>query len=400
MTGLSLDRRSFLKGAALAATTPLWVRLGAEAASSGQVSGGQPTPSKLLLLVWLQGGNDGLNTVVPYLDPAYRRLRPHVALSPSSVLDIGSGLGLNGALPWLHSAWGRGQVAIVHNVGYARPNYSHFESASIWQTASTDGRYQSGWVGRYLDATAAQYPAALRAVAAQSELPRLLASDQQHAAAVNSLDNFDFSDQSPSVHAVHHALRSFSAGASGTDMRAKVTHAQGHLLDAVSAVRAVAQQAPAALSPSQMIGRIMGSGLGTQIGFLSVDGFDTHSLQLLRHATLLTKLDTALKEFFATASAMGLGDRATAVVLTEFGRRAGDNGSGTDHGSSTPVFVVGPRVRGGHVGTRPDLTRLDQGNLIPAIDYRSVYASILEQVLGLDADPVLGGSFPRLPLVS
>jgi len=397
---LHLDRRTFVKGLAAAATTPLWVRIAAQAASTGRV-GSAPIPSQLLLVVYLQGGNDGLNTVAPVLDPAYQRARPAIGLHQSQVRDLGQGQGLHSALTWLHGAWTRGQVAIVNGVGVAQPSYSHFESSDMWQTASTGGRFSTGWLGRYLDATAGARSGPVPAVAVQDGLPLALRSDGDPGVALSDLAAFEFSDQDGwDQHTRHHALRQFASGANQPGMFGRVTVAQSRMLDAVAGLRAEREHQQSHESTAgQTVAQVMGAGLGTQIGYITVPGFDTHQDQLERHTYALKTLDRTLHDFFTEAAAQGIADRSTVLVFSEFGRRVGQNGDATDHGSAGPVFVVGPRVHGGFVGPKVDLTRLNDGNLVAGVEFRSVYASLLEQVLRADSASILGGQFPRLSLV-
>jgi uncharacterized protein (DUF1501 family) len=395
-----MNRREFLKAVALASAAPMWVRfsaVGAEAAEGGSV----PVPSRLLLVVFLNGGNDGLNTVVPYLDGAYKAQRPQLALKPDELYGIGGGLALHRSLARVHSMWQSGQVAIVHNVGYPNPNFSHFDSTYIWETASPDLKHHTGWLGRYLDATDGSSHGPVRAVAVGTAgLPRTLIGETAGGVALNSLSDFSFVDDGrPDAALRRAAFAAFGSGSAG-GMHAKVVEAQSQMTGAVAAVSKVADDVSGPMSPAKTVAQMFAAGVGTEIGFISVGGFDTHTTQRGAHAAQLKEVDEAIAAFFDAAATLGIADRATVITFSDFGRRVGENASaGTDHGSSMPVLVMGPRVLGGAYGSRPDLTQLEDGNLIPGIHLGSVYGSVLSQAFGVDPAPIIGGNYPLLPLI-
>ena len=396
-----MNRREFLKSVALASSAPLWVRfsaIGAEAAESG----GAAIPDRLLLVLYLAGGNDGLNTVVPYLDGTYKQLRPGIGLKDDEVASIGGGLALHKSLGRVYSMWQAGQVAVVHNVGYPKPNFSHFDSTYIWETASPDMQYHTGWLGRYLDATDGGSPGAVRAVAVgTSGLPRTLVGEDGSGFAMNNLSDFSFADAArPDAALRRAAYAAFGAGTPPTSMAGKVVEAQSNMTNAVATVSQVAKNVSGAMTPAKTVAQMFAAGVGTQIGFVSVGGFDTHTTQRGAHSARLQEVDEAVAEFFDAAAALGVADRATVVTFSDFGRRVEENASGgTDHGSSMPVLVIGPRVRGGTYGTRPDLTQLVEGNLVPGIHLGSVYSSLIAQAFGVDPAPIMGHNYPMLPLL-
>lgn len=395
-----MNRREFLKAVALASAAPMWVRfsaIGAEAAT-----GAVPIPDRLLLVLYLAGGNDGLNTVVPYLDPAYASVRPTIGLKADEVSSIGGGLALHKSLARVHGMWQQGQVAVVHNVGYPKPNFSHFDSTYIWETASPDMRYHTGWLGRYLDASEGPANGAVRAIAVgNGGLPRTLIGEQGEGFALNTLSDFAFADAGrPDAALRRAAYASFGAGVPSSAMHDKVVQAQNNMMSAVATVSQVAKGITGPMTPAKTVAQMFAAGVGTQIGFISVGGFDTHTTQRTAHAARLKEVDAAIGEFFDAAAALGIADRATVVTFSDFGRRVGENASnGTDHGSSMPVLVMGPRVRGGSYGGRPDLTELDAGNLVPAIHLGSVYSSLLAQAFDVDPAPIMGTSYPPLSLL-
>jgi uncharacterized protein (DUF1501 family) len=395
-----MNRREFLKAVALASSAPMWVRfsaIGAEAAT-----GAVPIPDRLLLVLYLAGGNDGLNTVVPYLDGAYKSLRPGIGLKEDEVSSIGGGLALHRSLARVHGMWRAGQVAVVHNVGYPKPSFSHFDSTYIWETASPDMQYHTGWLGRYLDASEGPANGAVRAIAVGTGgLPRTLIGEEGAGFALNNLSDFAFADAGrPDAALRRAAFASFGAGVPSSEMHVKVLQAQNNMTSAVATVSQVAKGITGPMTPPKTVAQMFAAGVGTQIGFISVGGFDTHTTQRGAHAARLQEVDTAIAEFFDAAAELGIADRATVVTFSDFGRRVEENASnGTDHGSSMPVLVMGPRVRGGSFGSRPDLTQLDAGNLVPAIHLGSVYSSLLAQAFDVDPAPIMGTSYPLVPLL-
>jgi uncharacterized protein (DUF1501 family) len=399
-----MNRRDFLKAVTLASSAPIWVRLGSLA---GAAEPAAPV-DHMLLVIFLSGGNDGLNTVAPYTDPEYIKARPTIALKSSDVYSLGSGLGLNRALPRVRSFWGSSstpsRLAVVHNVGYANPNFSHFDSTYIWETASPEFRYHTGWIGRYLDATDGQRRGPVRAVAVgMDSLPRTLIGQTQGGVALAQLSDFSFADDARSdVSARRASFLGFGNGAAGESMRTQVMQAQDGTVRAVATVQRSMKESKTALTPAQTVAAMFAANVGTEIGFLGMGGFDNHTTQRSGQSSSLKAVNKAIEEFFAAASSLGIGDRVSVMMFTDFGRRVGENANaGTDHGSSTSMLVMGPKVRGGSYGDLPDLanSRLKDGNLVPAVDMRSLYASILSGAFHVsDTASILGGNFPLMPL--
>lgn len=386
-----MNRREFLRAVALASTAPLWVRLSNVADAAGSI----PTPDRLLLVVYLNGGNDGLNTVVPFLDGAYKKLRPTVALGAGEMFDIGDGLGLHRSLKNLKAMWDANQLAIVHNVGYKNPKFSHTDSTYIWETGNWEQRYHTGWLGRYLDATDAPSKGPVRAVAVGTgELPRTLIGEGTGGVSLNAISDFAFADAKMGDAAIRRAAF-LGFGKDATEdgsMRSRIVAAQSGLVDSVGAMSQVARSVESALTPAQTVAAMFAANVGTEIGFITIGGFDTHTTQKGTHADILGKVDTAIGEFFAAARPLGIADRVTVMTFTDFGRRAGENGSnGTDHGTSVPFLIAGPGVRGGIAhGSRPDLTDLSQGNLKPSVTMETLYGSVISEVFQTDPAPIVG----------
>ena len=366
------------------------------AAQSAPLEAGQG----ILVLVTLYGGNDGLNTVIPAADPVYQSSRPGLSYAESEVLDLGDGLGLNPSMTGMHQLWQDKKLAIVRGVGYPNPNHSHFVSMDIWQTASPADPQTSGWLGRWLDSQPDDEMRALRAVSLGGTLPPLLAGTET---AGSSLPLGQFK---------------LPKGATGTGLRALgdassqdcayaayAARDTGGLFTVANAFQPVLPAQKGSKKTGELAAQLdivascIESSVPTQVYAVSLGGFDTHSAEKGTQSALLGEVSAAVAAFQQRISA---GNRAKDVVLlayTEFGRRVAANANeGTDHGTAGPVFVVGDSVTGGFVGEQPSLTDLDQGDLKFGTDFRSVYATVLADVLRADPERALGASFPVLPL--
>ena len=394
-----MNRRDFLKALTLASAAPMWVRFGSLAA---EAVGTVPTPDHMLLVVFLNGGNDGLNTVAPYADAVYKKLRPTIGLKSDEVFPLASGLGLHKALARVNQFWAPGNLAIVHNVGYPNPNFSHFDSAYIWETGSSELRYHTGWLGRYLDATDGAARGPVRAIAVGMDaLPRTLIGEKSAGVAMTRLSDFSFVDDVREDASLRRrAFVDFASDSYGDSLRQQVLEAQVGTVRAVAAVKGTLKPG-APLTPAQTVASMFAAGVGTEVGFIQSGGFDTHTAQKPTQSTYLKAADKAIGEFFDMAKTLGIADRCTVVTVSEFGRRVGENANnGTDHGSSTSMMVMGSRVRGGSYGNVPDLTKLKDGNLVPEIHMGSVYSSIISGAFKVDPDPIVGGSYATMPLLS
>lgn len=394
MNDLALSRRRFLQGLAAASTVPLWVRL------VEPVRAAVPSPAAHLLVVFLSGGNDALNTVVPIRDSRYAKMRPRTGLTSAEVLNLNNGFAFNKALAGLHTRWRSGQVAVIQGVGAPLPDFSHFSATAAWDTASPDHRFHTGWLGRFVDTTPERNVGAIRAAAVGDVMPGALAADGEPAVTLRTMDSFEYVDNGAyDAAARHEAFEIFAADSNAAGMRAAVTAAHRRAISVLDPIRAVSAQNTEA-GAAKTIAQLFAAGLGTEIGFITVGGFDTHSLQRGEHANRLGQLDAVVTNFFAEAGRKGIASKSSVLVVSEFGRRGPENRSdGTDHGHGGVAFLVGPRVAGGMYGVAPDLGALVDGNLTAPVDLRSVYASVLEQVLGTDSTAVLGGRYPTLKLL-
>jgi uncharacterized protein (DUF1501 family) len=355
----------------------------------------------VLVVVTLYGGNDGLNTVVPAGDHAYQDARPHLAYQPQEVLDLGEGLGLNPGMKGLKRLWDAKRLAVVRGVGYPQPDHSHFRSMAIWQTASPGSAQTTGWLGRWLDATGDD---PLRAVSVEPVLPPLLAG--QHAAG-GSLPAGGLQLPRGQLGAAFAALGGPQPGEGAPQARAAKSLADlqnaAHVLGGAVSGKATAtnagqRRAGGALAAQlDLVAGLVEAGVPSRAYSVSLGGFDTHADERGTQERLLTELDGALGGF---TDRMGRSDRGRQVVVlvySEFGRRVRANASqGTDHGTAGPVFLLGQDVRGGFYGQQPSLTDLDNGDLKETTDFRDVYATVLEGVLGTDPGRVLGDHRGRL----
>lgn len=376
-----------------------------------------PAPEKdrsILVIVQLAGGNDGLNTLVPYENADYYRLRPTLGLRQSDVLPLADGMGLHPSCTELAGMFKDGKVAIVQNVGYPNPNRSHFRSTEIWETATSSDVFGStGWIGRYLDncccgspAADAHAPQAVHVNTLNGE-PETLVGAQEHP--TFGLTAYGGTRrESEETRELLLSLEAAQPSAPDTEEN----FLQQTLMDALvtegSISRLLAGYRPAAAYPSHTFGAslknvaaLIAGGLPTRVYFVTLNGFDTHFNQVPTQANLLKVLSEGLAAFQKDLEAHRLDNQVTTMTFSEFGRRASENESkGTDHGTASPLFVVGSRVRGGLHGTAPALNIPKNTDLTYSTDFRSVYATMLENWLGSPSAPVLNGKFATLPILT
>jgi uncharacterized protein (DUF1501 family) len=404
-------RREFLgKGLALlgfGATVPTFVSRLAWAMSPQSESSAtsHAADERVLVVVQLAGGNDGLNTVIPFDDDEYHRARPTLAIPKKDVLRLDARVGLHPSaldLKRLHDA---GRLAIVQGVGYPNPNRSHFTSTDVWETASPDGRQHRGWVGRYFDCACkgADPPPPESAIAIADSAPLALQGDRFQPVAFEDPRSLEWlGSKSPALSAAHDALDRASAPAASP-----LAFLQRVALDAKASAETIRR---AATGPSPVdyprfpfaqalrgVARLIAAKLPTRVYYVSLGGFDTHSDQKGRHERLLESLGAALRSFVADLEKTGQLERVLVMTFSEFGRRVAENGSGgTDHGQAAPLFVLGKSIRPGVHGSAPDLRRLNEGDLAFTTDFRQVYATVLDGWLRADSKAILGGSFAHV----
>jgi uncharacterized protein (DUF1501 family) len=365
----------------------------------------------VLVVIQLAGGNDGLNTVIPYSDDAYHRARPTIAVDPKTVLRIDDRIAFNPALAGLDQLFKDGHVAIVQGVGYPNPNRSHFEATEIWETASPDRPQQYGWLGRYLDRrypTGTKPASPFESVALGDTLPAALVSAHVDVPAIGALGAFSYNTgrdlaSKQSAGAIYDGAKpGASPYLSMIAETARDAYHGGDVLRAKIAgyTTAVTYPTDGFSQQLKLAAQLIGSNTGTRIVFVSLGSFDTHAGQRAQQDRLLGYLGNGLKAFYADLEAHGNATRVLAMTFSEFGRRVTQNASnGTDHGTAMPLFVVGGAVKGGVYGDHPSLTDLDAGDLKFHTDFRSVYATVLASWLGRDPAEVLGGTYASLPIV-
>jgi uncharacterized protein (DUF1501 family) len=362
------------------------------------------TEGRILVVVQLDGGNDGINTVVPFKDDGYARHRKAIRLSAKRLIGINGDVGLHPALRDAGRLLDSGRLAIVPGVGYPNPSRSHFRSMATWQSARLDERDHNGlgWVGRGLDARPLTRDGAPAAMLIGNESPPpALRGRRSLSAALDRLDEYALNDRETGA-------RSIGASTAGDDLTRFLrrslldAYATAERLEAIAGGRAGQASYPESELARRLglAARLIKAGLGTRVYYLAQGGYDTHGHQLSRHAPLLEELATSLRAFLDDLAAARLADRVLVLVFSEFGRRVAENGSlGTDHGTAGPVLLAGPRVRPGLHGTYPSLDELDDGDLKMTVDFRRVYATVLENWLGLASKEALGGVFQPLPLL-
>jgi uncharacterized protein (DUF1501 family) len=366
---------------------------------------------RILVVVQLDGGNDGLNTVVPYSDDEYQKNRPTLAIRADRVRKIDDRIGFHPALSAFSQLLEAKQLAVVQSVGYPNPNRSHFESMAIWHTAELKPTRESpGWLACGLDTRPAGEGGDVAAVhVAELVLTQALAGGKRPVPALENLQQFRRRLGVPDEF----------ANAQRADLDAVVDSKRGEpgsLLAFMQQNTASTYQLSARLervltdvsdSPLPLgrrlglIAQLIKAQFTTSLYYTQLGGFDTHGGQLVTHQNLLQQLNLALGSFVADLKKAGELDRVLVLVFSEFGRRLKENGSGgTDHGTAAPVFLVGGAVKGGAHGPYPNLGDLADGDPKHAIDFRRIYATVLEDWLRIPARTVLGSAFEKLPLLS
>ena len=370
-----IDRRGFLKGTLALPAAAALPSLFARALLAGEPS------DRILVLVQLDGGNDGLNTVVPYGDDAYHMARPGLGIKAGQVVTLDDYAGLHPQLAPLRAAWDDGALGIVQGVGYPNASRSHFTSSDVWQSASTDPEDQrDGWLGRALDRCATEDIPGLYLDGGPLSLA--LVGERVVVPAVADARRFRVQGK----RAMLEYVRKSAAQAYATSARVEKALADG-------TGRAAYPNTELAQRLWQ-VARMVEADLPARVYAVRLAGFDTHARQALAHAQLMQALGGALGAFHEDLKTRGFAKRVLTVTYSEFGRRVKENRSlGTDHGAAAPMLVMGGSLKGGLHGKHPSLTDLDQGDLRHHTDFRQVYATILERWLRVDSKAVLGKAY-------
>ena len=436
-------RREFLRstvlGSALSWTVPAFLAetfsaLHSQAADSAtQIVSGKD--ANILVVLQMAGGNDGINTVVPYANDFYRRMRPQLGLKPEQVLKLNGEVGFHGALKGFKELFDNGELSVIQGVGYPNPNRSHFRSTEIWQTASDSERVEKyGWLGRYFDNACAGADPAV-GVTIGSQLPeaffarhpkgicfsnpqnyRFMANGEAAEESYKKLNELEMSG--PGMTADEGSGDMLNSGGTIAQLPAGMPMTGGRAVDFIARTALDAQQSSdeirtiaarvqnqadypnsAFANSLKLVAKLIGGGLPTRIYYVSQGGYDTHTNQLNTQQRLLADLGDSLKAFVEDLKAQGNLPRVLVMTFSEFGRRVAENANGgTDHGAAAPMFIVGNKVKAGLLGKYPSLAPQDlfQGDIGYNVDFRQVYAGILEDWLKTKSAPILGRQFEPL----
>jgi len=372
--------------------------------------------SPCLVVVQLSGGSDALNTVIPYGDGLYYDFRPNIGIPTDEVIPIDDHFGFNPNMGPVKELWDQGKVAIINGIGYPNPNRSHFRSMDIWHTAEPEKIGTEGWLGRAVRDLDPRGENVLTGVNFGRGLPRALGCRGVPVASVGDLETYGLFPDLQDELLRRYALDAFAkmyGGAQGRDAVIDFLGQTGNdALKGVDIIRTAPQKYSSSIEYAQNsvaqnlknMAQVMFADLGTQIYYTQHGSFDTHSGELTthgKHGKLWQEVAGALGDFYADLKEHGREQDTLIFVFSEFGRRAKDNGSGSDHGSGGTAFVIGDAVRGGMYGEYPSLKEEDQliGDLRANNDFRSTYSTLLERWLGLEAAPVVNGHFEQLEFI-
>jgi uncharacterized protein (DUF1501 family) len=401
---MTINRRDFLKaglygvgiGAAGAVPVPPLFARAAQALNTQRSGGG-----RILVVLELSGGNDGLNTVVPYGDDAYYRHRPKIGIRPARLRKIDEHFGFTSGMTGFERLYKEGKLAVVHGCGYANPSFSHFTSMAYWQTAAPNQGNEFGWVGRTADAMAPQAPAnylvnidARQSLAVRSKFHTPLVFDDPNKFSREGFyQEKQLFGETPDSGEVQNPSRRFllDIARSAKDASALVKEAWANYKTPVDYGITGGLDLP-------KVAALINAGMPTRLYYVAYrnNAFDTHVFQGDLHQRLLTYTADAVSAFMTDIERLGRANEVAVMMFSEFGRRVPENANlGTDHGAANLMFVAGKRIKGGHYGTIPSLTKLDDGdNLIFTTDFRRVYATMISGWLGFkNTEAVLNGSF-------
>lgn len=369
---------------------------------------------RVLVMIQLAGGNDGLNTLVPLDDPEYQKARPGIGVPKAQALKLNSSFGLHPSLTGLRDLYDEGKLAVVQGVGYPNPDRSHFRSMDIWQSAQPQNENpRDGWLGRALEWQFDRQPALAEALTLGTDkLPLAFVSTRVNVPTLRRLEDFQLVDGQNTAsnrELTRAAMKQLtakpaSAGGELDFLRRSTTTAltSAERLKSLSSTYRTTVNYPSTSLAGRLklIAQMLTADLPARMFLVSLDGFDTHSQQQPGHAALLAELSGAIRAFEQDLVEHKLSDRVVLATYSEFGRRVAENGSlGTDHGAASMLFALTPTGKTGFHGTAPSLTDLTDGDLKFNTDFRSVYATLLDNWLEIPSTGVLGGEFPKLGFV-
>jgi uncharacterized protein (DUF1501 family) len=412
-----LTRRNFLARSTLLSFGPLVPQFLAKTALAAE-----PGKDTILVVLEMTGGNDGLNMVIPYADDLYHKFRPTLRVTKKDVLKIDDYIGLHPSLAGLHQMLQAREFSIIQGVGYPNSERSHFESMDVWQSADTRRQQRTGWLARgvpLIQDAKGNIPA-MHLAADKTPLPLALTGAAGGVLTLNRDRPFDLeltgdADRQIARRKLIDDLAKMPAN--GNDSADFVRRRQVQAYASIERLREILKEPEPNRNPSmfagadagpnngllskfQLIAKLIAKGFGSRVYYTAIDGFDTHSNQASTQAGLLSTLSAAISNLFAQLKQSKDAERVVLLTFSEFGRRVKENGTrGTDHGAASCLFLAGPAVTAGLVGHHPRLDDLDAGDLKHQIDFRQIYASLLDQWLGCNSATVLGAKFPLLPLV-
>ncbi len=392
---------------AVGLVAPAWLSTIARADVLRMAKGGKAAGDTVLVVCQLSGGNDGLNTVVPWATKKYYDLRPTLGIPEDKVLKINNELGFHPSLTGLAELYQQKKVAVIQSVGYPQANRSHFKSMDIWQSASPDNGLKYGWIGRHFDAQAATGPLnPVVALGLSTDKPLALAGKTASIPCFASLVDVQSMVGDPDAEKMLRQIQGMDA-MEGSSTRV-VQQANKSALDAMALLSKQLKE----FAPKQTYGtdpfgvgfkqisQLIATSPQTRVVYFSSGGFDTHARQADAHAKLLSNFGNAVAAFQKEMEAIGKADKVIVLVFSEFGRRTFENASGgTDHGAAAPMFLVGSKVKGGVYGPIPDLNDLQDGDVKFKIDFRQVYATALDSWMGGDSAVTLGKKFDQIDVV-
>ncbi|HJQ70375.1 MAG TPA: DUF1501 domain-containing protein [Blastocatellia bacterium] len=419
---MAITRRQFIKRSAVAASVGVVLPNILIGGAGAQTGAGR----RIFVVIQLQGGNDGLNTLVPYTDSRYQSLRPNLSWKEAELKDaagrstlIDGQFGLHPAMSEIKGMYDASKVAIINGVGYPSPNLSHFLSMDIWHTANTNGGLGDGWLGKYADV--ALFGKTGVPAAAIGTLPKSLFGDKVVVPSISNFTTYTFQTDARFPGDRNNQVNTFNASARrtfpGDTFISSVATTSVDAVAGAAQVQAsvgtytstVVYPTPNPLAAALKMAAQLIITTGSNLLYVQLGGFDHHS-ELIgnndsatnklvgQHFTLLTYFSQGVKAFYDDLAEHGLADKTVLMQWSEFGRRPQENASfGTDHGTSSQMFIIGDPVHGGLYGEQPSLADLDQaGNLKFKVDFRSVYATILDRWLGADSKTILGSQYENV----
>ncbi len=415
MLNQPITRRRFVgRGLALLAATPSIPSFLALTADQLAVAAAEPGAAKnsdlpVLVVLQLAGGNDALSMIIPYGDDAYHRARPTLGRAARDVLKLDDTIGLNPNLTGLKNLLEQKHLAIVQGVGYPNPSRSHFRSMDVWQSAQPQTEHPlSGWLGRYFDQTCGGEPDPHVGLAIGQSLPLAMSGGRVTPLALENPDRYRYRGPDPQrFEALNQLPRNSDEANANQSALQFITRTA---IDAQRSSRRIRDLAGGISSrngyPATQLGQqlrtvaaMICGNLGSRVYYVTLGGFDTHVQQQGRHDALMRQLGESIEAFWKDLSSAREAERVMMMTFSEFGRRVSQNASGgTDHGAAAGLFLIGPKLPAAIFNPHPSLTDLDQGDLRWQVDFRSVYATLLEKWLKTPSAPILGGRWPMVNL--